>query len=285
MDRIEAYFLAASKSFAGQTRQLTIPQEELEDDIFVQPMGCQPLGIASKPLGDGRDLVAITDYYAPAVHLATVERVSAGLRFLFTSIRGVLYEGKSVRMFPNVPEPSMANRLYTVNFGLDDTLWISRGDREFFVLAPPEEGQQKWRLTGRVSLPEGKGKQHYSMESALLLRRSELVTIESAPNLKYWLMVIYSGADFQSYSESPVDPWTYGIGDSNAGELWTVKDYRAAATGLYRGDDLVCVIEGGNGVCFLSDGTALVTCYGAEYPLVPGGKPGQLIIVPPGLLK
>ena len=71
MTRTEAYFMAASQSFARQTRQLTIPQEAL-GDIFVQELGYQPLGIASKPLGDGRDLVVIADYFAPAVHLATL---------------------------------------------------------------------------------------------------------------------------------------------------------------------------------------------------------------------
>ncbi|OIO08697.1 hypothetical protein CO115_02620 [Candidatus Falkowbacteria bacterium CG_4_9_14_3_um_filter_36_9] len=66
-----------AKSFANQEKSITVPLEKLNEPIF---LGFQPLGIASIPK-DGYNLIAIADYYAPAICMAKVKITPDGLHF------------------------------------------------------------------------------------------------------------------------------------------------------------------------------------------------------------
>ncbi|PIR91997.1 hypothetical protein COU01_04185 [Candidatus Falkowbacteria bacterium CG10_big_fil_rev_8_21_14_0_10_44_15] len=290
----EAIWRAKAESYVNQESEFTIPTSKL-DQIVTIPLGFQPAGISSQQLDDGSAQIAIADYFAPAVCLAKVKRDQAGLHFEVEWIRGVDYQGKRVRMFPDVLYPGMANRMQTVSFGPDGELWITRNEgREFFVLQPPAKKVQGWTLKKIISLPECKeGLGPLFIQSAYFSSFTEdLIVIESNYvdySCAYWYQV-EGGAIIRLRREETLPIFMYGIShpirDTCFSEIfyYFITDYRCEARhGICRIDQMDVPIVPricGTGIAFLSDDSALVTRYGQAYPGPFNGKPGALIYVP-----
>lgn len=278
------YVGAQNLSYAGQSNEAIIPASDL-DGIVEIPLGFQPAGIAAKNLHDGTTKIAVAAYFEPAVMLARVERLPAGLVFKVSWIRGVLKDGESIRLFPDILQPSGANRAQTVSFGQDRTLWVSRNaERSFFVFSPPAE-DDKWRLKRRIDLPPIAGQ---DMVSSALLVGKRLFTIEISANLTAWSLrqYLYVNGEFHAVQVAEeIVPWTCGIGKRGTEGLYFVKDFRAEMSGIFRNDELVVPDVNGNGICFLADGSALVTRYGQGHKGAFNGVPGAIIYIPAHLFR
>ena len=271
----EGYEKAMAKSFSNQLGEMLIPAYKLSHIIEIT-LGFQPLGIASQG-----NKIAIAAYYESAICLAEVNRDKEGLRFRVDWIRGVNHGIQSVRLFPDIPQLSGVNRAQTVNFGPDGTLWVSRnGDREFFILSrPTAESAGRWTLTKKFTLP-GEGMIH----SALIEDgASRLLTIESTMDLEEWGYCVYSMVSNDKVVSIYSQPYFYGLGIGRQGSAMKITDYRAEMPhGIYTvdGDNPVISDIWGNGICFLPDGSALVTKYGQAAPGPFNGDPGSLIYIP-----
>lgn len=289
MDRrmISAYQAAMAASYANQVGGLTVPTTLLHEHVEI-PLGFQPLGISS----DEKDRIAIAAYFEPAVCLAEVTRDDQGLHLAVTWVRGAKHGIQSVRLFPDISQPGGANRAQTVNFGQSGELLVSRnGGREFFVLT--DDGSDKRTLTGLRTLPTGEISR--TVHSATLDKDGTLRTVESAADLQGWAMHTYDsdGDGFRERGTSlPLPDWTYGIGvKAEDTRPWLVTDFRAKDPhGIYRMDDkgeleLVVPDVWGTGICFLSDGSALVSRYGQGHSAPFNGVPGALIYVPASLFS
>lgn len=280
------YVKAMAKSYSNQEEGVTIPVEQLEGIVHLS-LGFQPSGIVSQSWGDVDriDRIAIAAYFEPAVCLVRVRRDEKGLHFAVNWIRGVNHGIQSVRLFPDFLRGD-ANRAQTVNFGPDGTLWVSRNaDRTFFILSPPTDPKGRWTLTGKVTLP-GEGMVH-----SALLDEGILTTIESILDLEEWEIAEYEYKieenKFYSLSKNRVDQYLYGVAKWQ-GENWFVTDYRykkPQRNGIYKQFSLVVPDIYGDGICFLSDGSALVTRYGQASPGCFNGEPGALIYVPAHMFK
>jgi len=274
------YFKNMAASFANQQKNITIPTEKLGEPIF---LGFQPLGIASTPK-NGYDLIAIADYYAPAICLAKVRMTADGLEFFdFEWIRGVNHGIQSVRLFPDVVNGGDINRAQTVNFGHDGTLWVSRSadpERSFFVLSPPENSGDKWSLTDKIQLP--KNNNMAMIHSAnILIGLDTLHTIESSADLNEWRFSIYTLTPDKLIfgSSDEIKPFTYGIAATGKG-LMMITDFRSEKKhGIYRYSELAVPDVFGNGVAVLSDGSVLITVYGQACPGPFNGQPGMLLYI------
>jgi len=272
--REERYWAAAAQSYIDQERGITIPVGELGRIVEIA-LGFQPLGIVSRPSGEG-DQIAIAAYFEPAICTAMVTRDENGLHFQVDWIRSVQHGIQSVRLFPDVVQPNGANRVQTVNFGPNGTLWVSRnGESDFFVLNPPQEGG-RWTLAGRITLPTS------MLVHSASLSEATLFTVESPGDLEHWVIKEYRLEErqfIQVGSPIPISDYVYGIG----GHHWLITDFRAAVPhGIYRmlGSELVVPGVEGNGITFLSDGSALVTRYGQGHSGAFNGIPGCLIYLP-----
>lgn len=280
----DGYWVAMAKSYDNQEGGITIPADQLDRIVEIQ-MGAQPLGICARPLQDGSDEVAVAFYFEPAVCLANVRRDAAGLHLVVSHIRGVNHGIQSVRLFPDIYQPGGANRAQCVFWGPDGkTIWVSRnGERDFFVLSPPAEPKGRWTLIDKFSMPQCDP--HMMVHSALY--HGDVYTIESPDDLKEWRIRQYNTGPqrFVVANEQAIETWRYGIAVKN-GSVWTVTDFRADQPhGIYCGDKLMVPDMCGNGIAFLSDGSALVTRYGQSYPGCFNGIPGALIYIPADLLK
>src|SRR3989344_663002 len=274
------YLSAQSLSYGQQEGGLG---GSLTGGILEIPLGLQPLGIRSR-LGGDSDEIAIAAYFEPAICLARVVVKDGKLIFQTSWIRSVRNGCEDVRMFPRILEPAGANRAGTVNFAADGSLWVSRNaERVFFVMEPPKERGGLWNLVEKISLPENGGMS--AVHSALLIPNA-LRTIEANVALNRWEMHKYS-LDGRKVLEpklvTDLADWTYGVAFMDT-TVYTVTDFRSERPhGVYRNDS--CIIPGveGNGICFLSDGSALVTRYGQGHPGCFNGVPGALIYVPASL--
>lgn len=279
---IQQYLNNMAKSFANQKKSILVPTEKLGEPIF---LGFQPLGIASTPK-DGYDLVAIADYFMPAICLAKVRMTEKGLNFFdFEWIRSVKHGIQSVRLFPDVVRGGDINRAQTVNFGPNGTLWVSRNgdpERSFFVLSPPENPGDQWSLTDKILLPSNDFEPAMVHSACLLNGLCALYTIESSGDLKKWRANSYSvtpnGLTFNNSAE--IELFTYGIGSGDIG-LLTITDFRSDKKhGIYRYGELAIPDIFGNGITVLDDGSALVSVFGQACPGPFNGQPGMLLYVP-----
>ncbi|OGH72374.1 MAG: hypothetical protein A2921_04480 [Candidatus Magasanikbacteria bacterium RIFCSPLOWO2_01_FULL_43_20b] len=283
-----AYLAAMAKSYSNQEGGIMIPADQL-DQVVEIPLGFQPLGISSRPSPDGAgDDVLIAAYFEPAICRALVTRDENGLHFNVDWIRGVNHGIQSVRLFPDISQPGGANRAQCVFWGPDGNVWVSRnGERDFYVLSPPDKPDGRWTLTSKVILPsDDKGDQIHAghMDSD-----GVIYTIESTQSPDKWRRRYYERRD---------DRWlqaelgicatlTYGLAKEPDGTVWTISDFRSnnLAKGLYYENRLVVPDICGNGIAFLSDGSALVARYGQSYPGCFNGIPGALVYVPAAMLK
>lgn len=275
-----------AQSYANQIGTITISTAGL-DRIIEIPLGFQPVGITAQPT-EGGDRIAIAAYYEPAICLADVTRDETWLHFAVSWVRDVNHGIQSVRLFPDFfrNEP---NRLQSVNFGSEGTLWINRNeDRDFFVLAPPAQSGGRWTLLARHSPP----RIDQMIHSTLLIEGDKLITIESPLNLEGWMLHRYQLTDRGLVEDEEARrgllyDWNYGIGRQIGDQrLWFVTDFRIThyhpnvPPGIYLTGKLVVPDVFGNGICFLSDGSALVTRYGQGHQSPFNGVPGALIYVP-----
>lgn len=273
------YEEAQKKSYANQTGGITIPANELNGIVEIS-LGFQPLGISSSG-----NKIAIAAYFEPAICLAEISNDENGMHFKVNWIRGVNHGILSVRLFPDMLIWGEANRAQTVNFGPNGTLWITRNaDREFFILTPSDSPGGRWTLTNSITLPENHGMAY--IHSALLLHGLDTIySIESSDDGNEWRLGVYSMVDGKiiSGSNDIIEPYTYGIGTIDG--LLTISDFRAKEHGIYRYGKLILPDIYGNGICFLPDGSALVTRYGQASPGCFNGEPGKLIYIPKHLLS
>lgn len=286
------YVQAMERSFFLQGNRATIPNQNLgEITEILSPIGFQPLGIASIPLENSGFLIAVTDYYFPAICLIEANRSDKGLELKFDWLRNVEHEGQPVRLFPDVFKRAGANRCGTVNFFRDaNNILISRyGDRRFFLLRRLEG---KWTLSQEWSL-SATGEEEGMIHSALLTPDG-LYTVESLwKPIGGWEVCHYSFAYFDSernkfqtrVSVAHLPDWRYGIGRRQGDDsLLFVTDFRTESKpGIYRGEECVVPNIYGNGICFLADGSALVSRYGLGHSS-PLGVAGALTYVPSHLL-
>jgi hypothetical protein len=286
------YLAGMHKSYPDQTAILTISPADL-DRIIEIPIGFQPVGIAAQNI-EGGDQVVIAAYFEPAICVADVRRDETGLHFAVNWIRSVDHGVQIVRLFPDVFRGD-ANRLQSVNFGPDGTLWLNRnGDRDFYVLAPPVNPGDRWTLAQRYFLPRTDRVVHSTLRIGGLL-----FTVESPTSFEGWALYRYETSfttgvfvEANRWVHYGLFDWKYGIAQSpGKTDLWTVTDFRIQhykpeiSPGIYRGMDLVVPGVFGNGICFLSDGSALVTRYGQGHPSPFNGVPGALIYIPAGFFS
>jgi len=275
-----------ARSYRNQEGGITIPSEEL-DGIVKISLGFQPLGIASNFSG-GVDKIAMAAYFEPAICTAIVTRNEGGLHFKVDWIRGVQHGIQSVRLFPDILQSSGTNRLQTVNFGPDGTLWVTRyGEPDFFVLTPPE-AEGRWTLTDKLTLPTPE------VVHSALLSQSTLFTVESSGGPGQWTLKTYrlEGGQFTKvFDPISISDSLFGVGRRRTDDAsWLVTDFQYSNThGIYRVTEseaeLIVGEVDGMGITFLSDGSALVTRYGQSYPGAFNGIPGTLIYVPATLFN
>lgn len=312
-ERAQVYFQQAARSFELQPEEFSILLKEDEPTMLSDGgVGWQTLGIVSRPYFDmsshihegGIDEVAVAVYNLPAIWVYQV-RVEGNHMFvsILRSHPGVMWNGKSVRLFPDIREDFGANRAFTVNL-VGNSLVYNRGDGEFFISRPPSSGEGKWELQmQRFSIDTSEG-----IASALVgmkVAPNRMYTIQSPADLDApWALCEYDMDELKlrELSRKPISPFRYGIAERD-GELWTITDVRGTILveeqmsrlgkkrelvqpGIYRGDELVVPGPIGNGLCFLQNGGAIISTYGAEFPAPWGlGRPSILSYVPPKLFR
>lgn len=285
----EKYVPAMTISYANQKGGITIPADQLNGIVRI-PLGFQPLGIASS-----NNQIAIAAYFEPAICLAKVNRDNRGLHFKVNWIRGVNHGITSVRLFPDMLIFGEANRAQTVNFSLNGALWVSRNaDREFFILLPPIDSEAspntpegRWTLTDKLTLS---AEFNEMVHSALLSKDKLLTTAEANFPFKEWYLCRYNAINGELKERKNILPWMYGIGEKSDDDgFYLISDFRhkqklgSRRNGIYLNTELVVPDVYGNGICFLNDGSALVSRYGQASPGAFNGEPGQLVYVPKDL--
>lgn len=274
-----AYEQAQAKSYCNQQGGITIPAEKLGEIIEII-MGSHPLGIAHREF-DGKEQLVFASYWEPSLCLVDVFQDETGLHLKPTWIRNVNHGTEIVRIFPGRPQFGDLPRAQTVNFAPDGCLWASRnGDRQFIVLQPPTKARGCWTAIKWLNLP-GEGMVH----SALLIK-GRLITTESTLDLKKWRFCNYfieqqkDNLFFSLAEKRDEPPFTYGIA-KRSGRFWTVTDFRSKEpTGIYEDGEIKVAGIHGNGLCFLKDGSAVVSRYGHGHPGPFNGIPGALIYIP-----
>ncbi|MDP2736733.1 MAG: hypothetical protein Q8O59_03050 [bacterium] len=234
------------------------------EPIFL-PIGTQPLGICA--LGNNR--FAIAGYFEPCIFIG--EKRNDRL-IEVDVIRFALHDGQPHRIFPPNAQPGGANRCQTVNPGLDGTLIITcNASRTFYVLAPPTELGGQWTCIRQFDLPEYPVPGYRYVHSAHFGKDRLTVTTSVADLNQPWEVGTYAlGSDFQleyqSHRQLPMS-YVYGIGfRPNDPEPWFITDSRTNGwLGIFRDPKAVMPVATGNGICFLEDGSALVTRYGQEH--------------------
>lgn len=275
------HLLNMAKSFANQEKEVLIGKEKLNEPIV---LGFQPEGIASISK-DGYDLVAIADYYAPAICLVKVEKTDdGGLRFFDVEwIRAVQHGIDTPRMFTDIVRGGNANRMQTVNIRPDGKIWYSRNadpERSFFVTTPPEIKGTLWKLTNKIYLPPV---DDMAMVFSALCTEDALYTTESPATITNdWRLLRYTirGAKITVDGGETIAPFTYGIG--RIGEkLLTITDFRCQGSlGINLNGALVDATEGitGNGITVLGrNNSLLISTGGQSFPGPFNGRPGSLL--------
>jgi len=306
----EAYERAMATSYANQKNHFTIPGSKLDKPIknFIPGgIGSQVNGITSRIIDGGTEILFPT-YYEPTLFALRLTATRfGGLQGDVMSIRGVNYKNKSVRLFPNIWQPGGANRAQNANLGPNGTIWLTRnGDRKFFVLAPPKNPELpqntrggKWNLSQIISAPNHDHGGNYSIDSALISNDYRwLYTVEATEDLNNWYFCQYAidqNMGLARHQKRGIPGWLYGIGVRPGTKgFWFVTDYRSVEYagvphGIYCCDDgynfelkvKVKVKEiYGNGICFLHDGSALVTLDGQSLPGYVNGRPGRISYLP-----
>jgi len=302
--QLAAYLEASAQSYGGQLLPLmTVPPDcnmPLRIELGSQPLGCCHV------IGN---TFAVIFYFEPCILF--FELKSNGELIEVGAIRGVDCLGQSFRLFP----PWAATRPYnhprgqTVNLGPKATMVVSaNASRTFYAINPPglmsEEGEP-WRFTNAFTLPDHDDGKYRFVHAAHIDGFGNITTVESTGDLILpWWHCTYSwpGGHRPVKLESAKPQldnlyYLYGIGKRRGEEVpWFVTDSRCEhQRGLYRGDDLIIPEITGTGVCFLDDGTCIVTEYGCEkrhrtgdsiiaHRKSGGGDPGSITIIPAACL-
>lgn len=259
---------------SAEQESFTFPSEK---GIVSVPLGFQPMGISIRG-----NTLAIADYFDPSVVLAEVSMTEDGVPQFsdIRSIRSTLSGGKRVRMFPDIFEPSGANRMQAVIMYSPTRLGLTRnGDRQIFDIILRADGE--WEHEPTPSHLRSGG---VDAITSAVLTDDGLVAIEIA-NGSICTVRDYRGFELK---ETPTVPHRYGIAVRKSdGAFITVADYRAEKRGLFIGEECRIPELYGNGIALLRDGElgAFVTRYGHAYPGSLGRTPGALIYVPPDYLK
>ena len=195
------------------------------DDVTEIPLGFQPLGISAYG-----DMVLITDYFAPAVCMNKVTVKGSNLFFEVAWIHGALNsEGVRCRGgFPDMAYPSGANRCVTAFLApWSRSVCVGRIDREFFLLTPEDDA--KWRIKGRIPLPEDLS---FPLVHSAVAISGLLHTVESDASMDHWRTVSYEWeGDSDLAAGLPqlrllemmeIPRFHYGVGHLSGGELVTV---------------------------------------------------------------
>ncbi len=285
----QGYMGNMAVSLSGQTGEITFPLDY--NKIQTTLIEFQPSGITSEePKG-----VVVGDYFFPAILLLSLkEKTPQLLCFAKEWIRTANFDGHSVRLFPDIAQPSGANRLQSVNW-CGERLVISRNaERSLFVLVPTLLGKDNWAIAERTSLPEVQG-YDLGMLHSVLFGNDSLMTIESTIDLSKWYLVNYElggGEICVSGEPKSLPPWMYGVGKKPGDEdgLWFVTAatsnqkkasgiYRWKGSGAFPNKPVVSDICG-NGICFLEDGSALVSKYGYNV-----SESGSVTYIPSSLFE
>lgn len=279
-EQTEGYWQMAKYSYANQEGGITIPTEKLGEIVEI-PLGFQPLGISATG-----NRFALADYFAPAVCLGTVSKDEKGLHIKTEWVRGAQHGIQSVRLFPDISQPSGANRCQTANLLPDGRLVVSRNcERDFYVFSPPSEPKGRWTLTEKRTLPLDEDGRHRFVHSAKFAE-NEIITIEFLGDIKQgWSVRHYGFPEITTGSEKAHLPsYRYGIfyGTIGATYEWTVTSFETdKPPGIYHGDLRVLTDICGTGLCQLPDDMGvLVSRYGQGYKGAFNGLPGALIYVP-----
>lgn len=284
------YWQAAALSFRWQikTREVSIS----DSTVTEIPLGFQPLGISARG-----DRVLIADYFAPAVCMNRVTVQDSVLKFEVAWIHGARNGITKCRGgFPDMAYPYGANRCVTAFFApCGKSVCIGRGDREFFVLRPEEEGQ--WRITARISLPQHSG---YPWVHSATLRSNVLWTVESDASMNNWRSALYLWDNMDDWVIQPplmleegsasISRFHYGITHMADEAVLVASSHAirgecAGNPGIYVGGKLVVPDIIGSGICLLPNGGALVSQYGQEEDGAHKGNHGKLTYVPPAFLR
>jgi len=285
----------SNREQVGYFKRPITPELQLERKV----MGGQPLGIASQVLDSTHAKVVFASYFHPALCILHLELTPNDPRnaakYKVEWVRGVQYGDKSRRIFPDFFDDDH-NRAHCVNFGPDNTLWVTRnGDREIFEIMPPPPGQDKWLPGGRIVFPGPDGEKR--MIHSCLRSGNHVYTIESPWSLRDWTLRKYEHFRSQTGEQglreivgdvfpAPLLDYVYGLAlEAGTNESFLcITDVRSPELpGIYRfqGGSWRCALFGltGNGLCLLPDGSLITTYYGESSP-DPLGSPGALYLVP-----
>lgn len=290
------YWTASAFSFAAHKDRTEIPLQQ--EGILEIPLGFQPYGINSRPLSGGSDAVVLADYFAPAVCTFEVRIANGILRLEKVAwIHGAQNGITRCRGgFPDIAQPTGANRCVAVCLDPyeDGSVWVNRGEREFFVLSPVTVGtmtaqEQKtgvrWELRRRVLLPQ---KDEFPSVYSATFSGRVLHTIESNNRLDSYEVAQYevAGDTVTARVRESTLARSGGIARTSTGGFLTVTNAEVAnrEKGIYLGSNLYVPGVSGTGICALSNGGALVSRYGQEAGGPFKGIPGALLYIPPSLL-
>lgn len=283
----EEFLKTLPVSYRNQEGGILIPRENLGLLVEV-PLGFQPWGISSVHLDGGIDEVLVSDYFGPAVCRCLAVKSEAGLKLDVSWVRGADYQGRSIRIFPDISKPSGANRLISANKMTDGRLLLNRTtERQFFVLNPPRPGGTRWRFDSDV-IKLADCEPARIVESAFFRLEETLYTVESSDAFVSWSFCEY-GLSYGMFTKRDVVshlPYLLGPGFRSGDDApWFVTSFLSPLPhGIYRGagDAARLIIRDvwGTGICFLSDGSALVSRFGQDHPGCFNGIPGALAYVP-----
>lgn len=272
------YIQAMNLSFpASPNESIFIPVKDNEITSS-QKLWFDPLGISSiTNMGEGNDIVLLTDYSMPGFGIAQVIKEPGQLRLGINWVRTVknITSGTDVRLFPNLSLWAGKNVIQTANMGPDKNIWISRnGGRRFYLISNHDD---KFYLTKCLTVSELMEKE-LLINSAVFTINEAMKIIVSDQGFKKWHR---AEVEVHSYSEffqgelklqgkiQPVTPWNYGLDVTHDGKVWTITDHRIKTVaklkkeyGIYLDGKMICPDVYGNGLCFLSDGSMLISCYG-----------------------
>jgi hypothetical protein len=271
------YAKAAALSYKGQEQSFSLPIGRIA--IASQELGFQPSGIQS--FGS---LIAIADYFGPAVLLAeaSVDGGTLNLRKI-RWIRGTIAGKESVRMFPDINPSSGVNRIQTaVIYSGSELGLIRNGERKIFRVVYRDG---KWCHKGETCFP--KDDKNYMMHSAALCDDGRLLTIESGGDLKDWRLYEYKDGH-RLLGSDRLASYRYGIAIRKRDRaIFTIGDFRAKQKGIFINNALRVPDIAGNGIVLLNDGMdgALVVRYGGGHPGPFNGIPGALLHVPSSLIS
>lgn len=282
----KAYEQAMKQSYSMQENSITIPADRL-DEVVEIPLGFQPLGISSQGMLNATK-VAIAAYFESAVCLVDVpDDRSNGLQMNVNWIRGADHGVESVRLFPNQAYVGGANRCFQAIFDRSNAdIWVNRSDREFYRLLSPNQPGGRWRVTEKLVLQEATDGVVRGVHSATFIADGSLMVIEGTLAAQELRLANYNRSGVPvgtSTGDLPGSDFIYGLGNGSPDGLPRfVTDVRCKSTllGIYQGKRLVVPGICGTGICFLNDGSALVTQYGQAYPGPFNGQPGKLVYIP-----